>query len=378
MVDPFDLLLAFDDATPAEQAALRDAVQADPALARDLVALRRADAEAAQAWQALAPDRSLLVLLALDEGRHLLDDLERARLDAARPALARLIDAVPATLDVLARIAAEAASFEQCWNEPAQENAAPRPLRWADDRAAQPRARSVRRTAWRVSLVFTLALIAAVGTMLYQRDASKTTVVASAAQLLHLPDGSQVRLRPGATLQYAAAPKTPSRTVTLTGDAVFDVQTTGTPFTVNTPSGRIVVTGTVFGVRAHEAATEVTLVEGRVLLAPAGQDAGVTLAPGQQSRVVPGALPTTPAAVDLSESMAWSGQFYFRDTPLRRAAEQLGQHFGTSVTVADRLAAERVNGEFDEGMELSAILNALAATLPEARVDRVGEGFRIR
>lgn len=386
MVDPLDAYFAHDAASPDDRVALRAALRAEIAQEPALAALALGEQQAAQRWDEHAPERDLLVLLALDEVGHDLDAAERVRLDAARPSLARLRAAVPAVETVLARIAAEAADFEDCWNEAVESPALFDPEafdtgRFAPERAFDraPRARGrVRRLAWRASLVFTLAIMATVSVLMLRRDAGRVLVVAEAAQTVTLGDGTSVRLRPGATLAYVDPAKAPSRTVTLTGDAVFDVATTGAPFTVETPSGRVVVTGTVFGVRASPARTEVTLVEGRVLLASRDAATGVTLAPGQQSRVVPGALPTTPSDVDLSGEMAWSGRFYFRDTPLRDAAERLAAHYGTAIVVDARLAQERVNGEFDDTTALADILGTLAKALPSAQLGRTADGFRLR
>lgn len=379
MGDLLDFYFASDAATPDDRAALRAAMAEDPALA----ALGAAERLAGQRWQQHAPSREALVLLALEEAGYDLDDAERTRLDAARPALARLRADMPAAEAVLARIADDAAAFEACWNETPEEPAWQEAFRPADplplaaDRPARAPGRA-RRIAWRVSLVFTLAVMATVSVLLLRRDAAQRVVVATAAQTVRLGDGTSVRLRPGATLTYADPATAPSRTVSLTGDAVFDVTSTGTPFTVETPSGRVVVTGTVFGVRASAAQTVVTLVEGRVLLASREAATGVTLAPGQQSRVVPGALPTTPSEVNLADAMAWSGRFYFRDLPLREAARQLSDHYGKAIQVDGRLAQERVNGEFDDTTPLDEILGILAKTLPSARVERTDEGFRLR
>lgn len=381
MGDPFDDAFGYDDASPDEQAARRAAWTGDAAMIRELDRLREAEAAAQRRWDDLLPSRDALVLLALSDAGHALDDAERARLADARPDLVRLCREIPASEQVLARMAADADDFEQCWNEtfdaPAPQAVPVRPAR-AFDREPAPRQRSLRRVAWRVSLVFTLALIAVVSVLMVRRDRAETVLTAETAKTLRFGDGTVVRLRPGATLAYVDPKKASSRTVRLTGDAVFEVVHTGMPFTVETPSGRVVVTGTVFGVRATRDATEVTLVEGRVLLAPKDAATGVTLAPGQQSRVVPGALPTTPSDVDLADEMAWSGRFYFRDTPLRVAAERLAAHFNATVAVDQRLAEERVNGEFDDTTPLPEILRILASTLPEAQVETTDAGFRLR
>lgn len=381
MGDPFDDAFGYDDASPDEQAARRATWASDGATIRELGRLREAEADAHRRWNDALPSRDVLVLLALDKAGYELDDADRARLDEARPDLDRLCRELPASETVMACIAAEADDFVHCWNESFEEPAPQvdpvRPTR-SDDRAPAPRRRSLRRVAWRVSLVFTLALIAVVSVLMLQREQAETVLTAQTAKTLRFGDGTTIRLRPGATLAYAAPSRMATRTVRLTGDAVFDVVHTGAPFTVETPSGRVVVTGTIFGVRATRDETEVTLVEGRVLLAPKDASSGVTLAPGQQSRVVPGALPTTPSDVNVADEMAWSGRFYFRDTPLREAAERLAAHYKTTVSVDPRLAEERVNGEFDDTTPLPEILRILASTLPSAQVDTADGGFRLR
>jgi len=381
MGDLFDDAFDYDDASPDRQAVCRVMWANNEAMIRELERLRDVEAVSRRRWEALLPNRDALVLLALDEAGRDLDEAERVRLIDARPDLDRLRREIPATDAVVARMTADAADFDLCWGETfdasAPQSEPLRPAR-ADDRTPVPHRRSLRRVAWRASFVFTLALIAVVSVLMLRREATETVLTAQAAKTLRFGDGTLVRLRPGATLAYAKPSQGSTRTVRLTGNAVFEVVHTGAPFTVETPSGRVVVTGTVFGVRATRDETQVTLVEGRVMLAPKDAATGVTLAPGQQSRVVPGALPTTPSDVDIADEMAWSGRFYFHDTPLRVAAERLTSHYRTTVLVDGRLADERVNGEFDDTTPLPEILRILASTLPSAQVDTVEDGFRLR
>ncbi|RMF55430.1 MAG: DUF4974 domain-containing protein, partial [Bacteroidetes bacterium] len=141
------------------------------------------------------------------------------------------------------------------------------------------------------------------------------------------------------------------------------------------PTALTTVLGTQFGVQAGDEATEVVLVSGRVALAPrAVPEQFVVLEPGQMSRVAAGALPATPVAVDLSAALAWTGQFFFRATPLPEALAQLSDHYGVPVTYTPALADEAISGTFEHEQPLEEILQALAATLG-AEVRRQGTGY---
>ena len=151
----------------------------------------------------------------------------------------------------------------------------------------------------------------------------------------------------------------------------------GRPFVLSTESGQVVVVGTSFGVRAPKGSTEVTLVEGSLLLARRDGKSGVRLTPGQRSRVVRGERPSAPERVDVSEALAWSGLLVFRDTPLADALRQIEQRYNIRVTAPASLAAEPVTGTFDAAQTPAEMLRALATSL-EVEVDETGGAFRLR
>ena len=377
--DVLDAALAPEDLSPEVRAEVRAALAADPALRTALAAADAYERAVRARLDAALPDRTLLVLLALDEsGRtDALTDDERARLAHARPALGRLVERVPALADTIRMISAEATAFEAAW-EAVEAPSEPRAVR-ADRAPVRPG--RTRRVAWRAGVGLALALFVGVGVLLVQRDANFVTVAATTVQTVRLADGTTVRLQPGATLTYAdpAADVVLDRAVRLDGDAYFDVaEDAAHPFTVTTTAAKVVVLGTRFGVRAGATDTEVTLVEGAVALTPVGAAGGVRLAPGQQSRITKGALPTTPQAVDVADALAWSDVLVFRETPAAAAAARLAARYGTPVAVADSLGDEPVTGTFAPDQPLAEVLRALALTL-EADLDRTPDGgYRLR
>ncbi len=376
-----DVLAAalFPESLDAEARAEVEAVLARDAGARRLYLRARAlDAHLATELEKALPGRHALVRRALLDAGHAdaLTGAEREALAAEAPLLDAAFAAHPALATLAARIADEARAFEACWA------GAPRPQpRRAADRPAQRRAPATR-WAWRAGITLALTAFVAVAFLLVQRDASYTTIAVAEgqAQTVTLADGSRVKLMGGSRLRYSDPDKNAvfNRQVTLDGDAFFDVQPGAQRFTVHTADADVMVLGTRFAVQADARATEVTLVAGRVLLAPPGAPVrGVTLAPGQQSRVARGAsVPTPPTAVVPARVLGWTGLFFFDQTRLADAAAQLADAFGVAVAVAPALEAEAVTGTFDREQGLAEIVGALATTLG-VRAVQTEAGWRI-
>lgn len=95
----------------------------------------------------------------------------------------------------------------------------------------------------------------------------KVAVAYGSKSTIELPDGSVVSLNSGSTLMYPADFDISNRTVTLDGEAFFDVKkNTSSPFLVKTKDITVRVLGTRFNVKSYsdENLTETTLVTGKV------------------------------------------------------------------------------------------------------------------
>lgn len=93
-----------------------------------------------------------------------------------------------------------------------------------------------------------------------------TTRKGSKSKVL-LPDGTTVWLNAGSRLTYADTYGKQDRTVTLSGEAYFDVKhNPSLPFELHTSHLHITVLGTVFNVKAYpeESTTETSLLKGRI------------------------------------------------------------------------------------------------------------------
>ncbi|WP_103029709.1 FecR family protein [Salinibacter altiplanensis] len=396
MDDAYGPLLFEDDLSPEQRAKLQERLDDDPALADGWAHWRQVRVRLRERLQTHLPDRRLLVLYALDRaGRgDLLTPEEAEVLEAARDDIAEAIDAVPSLRRVVARVQNEQADFETVWAQHHEEIRAVRGeagRRSRPDRGERPPRRpeaphgatSEHQWAWRLTVAALLLGAAALAVLYGPQGAERTTVTVESGEQrrVEFEDGSTVRLAGVSTLSYTPGMSTAEkRRVTLArGQAYFDVAAQDdAPFVVTTPAARTEVLGTQFGVAAGNDTTEVVLVDGRVRLGPGESDEAepVVLAPGERSMVRTGEAPTSPAPVDLSAALDWTGLFVFRATPVSTIAERLREHYGVSISVAPALAEEPVTGTFRQDRSVEQVLNTIARTLG-ADVRKEAQGYRL-
>jgi transmembrane sensor len=169
--------------------------------------------------------------------------------------------------------------------------------------------------------------------------------------MLNLDDGTRVELNTDTQLLVKYDHHT--RTVVLkSGEAYFQVAHEHRPFMVFAGERKILALGTAFTVRrdgSSDEALTVTLIEGRVVVAPVNADPGLVPAPsptvtllnaGQRLRTRAHAKPTvdTPS---IEKATGWMrGQLIFDHTPLREAAAEFSRYNKIKITVASPEAAE--------------------------------------
>ncbi|MEM6270867.1 MAG: FecR domain-containing protein [Bacteroidota bacterium] len=182
------------------------------------------------------------------------------------------------------------------------------------------------------------------------------TAEAGSMQTVDLPDGSQVDLRPNATLKYPKEGWTASRKVELAGEAYFKVAK-GKTFRVETAAGSVEVLGTRFEVRQSENNFAVDCYSGKVQLADPGakqtatitSGQSVTLEQGKFSRgTVSGGLPTW-AVRDLR----------YEDVALEAVVAEIEREF--DVEIACRNCAGEIYAGSFSNKSLSQALIAVTA-----------------
>ena len=372
-----DLFLFYEDLTPEQREALSHTLATDPSLAKAFARWQQLRLDVRQSLDAALPDRSLLVLYALNASRGpaTLTPAEQKRLQAARPDLERALAKHPALADIVGQIQAEADDFDAAWNEhisfsPEAPTGRRRSAQTSPDRTPLRLVRqtSVLRWAGRAAAAVATVAFVAILLLILQRDSGLTTVATASGEVrvIQLADGSTVRLMGSSALTFPDPDKATAlnRRAQLVGRAFFEISKSEHPFTLETPTAVTTVLGTSFGVEADGKATEVVLATGAVSLAPnAAPERIVLLEPEEMSRVEQNALPSTPTPVDLAEALEWTGLLVFHTTPLKKIAAMLTERYGTDVAVAPSLEEETISGTFEQSQPLPEILEALSATL---------------
>lgn len=186
---------------------------------------------------------------------------------------------------------------------------------------------------------------------------------------LTLSDGTKIWLNSGTTLRYPERFAENSRSISIDGEAYFEVaKIPDRPFTVNTADMKVVVLGTSFNISAYpeDAATSVTLVEGKVTVQ---NSAGICIArlnPGQM--VIKNKTETNIAIQNVKTCFysTWiAGKIYFDDEPLDQIASKLERWFNVEIYFADEhLKSRRFTGTILKNKPIDQIMQALELLSP--------------
>lgn len=191
---------------------------------------------------------------------------------------------------------------------------------------------------------------------------------------VRLADGTLVSLGPESRLRYPARLADTLRTVTLEGEAYFDVPTIDhAPFQVRTTTSLTRVLGTEFALRSRpeEGYVEVVVAEGRVAFGSAveGEPRRVELTRGYAARLSGNGSLTPPRRVDLGRALAWlQGVLVFADAPMSEVVSTLERRFGIQIMVAEpsvasmRLTAEIRSDDPSEVLRLICLSLGLSCT----------------
>jgi ferric-dicitrate binding protein FerR (iron transport regulator) len=209
------------------------------------------------------------------------------------------------------------------------------------------------------------------------RAGSKTRVV--------LPDSSIVWLNAGSRLTYDEQFGRTNRTISLTGEAFFDVRKSKVPFIIIATGVRIKVLGTAFNVRSYpnETTTETTLIRGEVeitldkrpgelfVLKPKEKLTVSVVPPGKSEK---GKGKQEPIAVlsglrlaadeTVLETSWVENKLVFEDEPFERLAYSLERWYNVTIEFQHKqLGKERLSGSFTTETVQEA-LEALQLTTP--------------
>ncbi len=176
--------------------------------------------------------------------------------------------------------------------------------------------------------------------------------------LIHLPDGSAVKLAPRSKISYPVQFEKEKRVVILSGEATFDIaKDPSRPFLVIANEVTTKVLGTRFRVKAYEnrKEIEVSVEEGKVSVYKNAKTddtelKGVILLPNQQAIFdretdqYDKKLIQTPSIISSEENLT----FDFEETPLKEVIRRLEVAYGIEIVFDETLLKDcQVTGRFE-------------------------------
>jgi transmembrane sensor len=181
--------------------------------------------------------------------------------------------------------------------------------------------------------------------------------------VLHLNTDSAVDIRYDSHERHA---------LLLAGQASFEVtHEPGRAFRVIAGATQVVDLGTQFDVHLEPGATVITVIEGRVGVAPANSPQGqsIPMRAGQQLRVSEGEWPVAPTAVDAQRATAWlRREIVFDHEPLENVAAEYNRYTSKPIEIATpALRGLQITGVFatDDPDSFIAFLRSLKAVRVE-------------
>jgi len=162
---------------------------------------------------------------------------------------------------------------------------------------------------------------------------------------ISLPDASTVQINDGSELTYNTDDFESARSVTLKGEAFFEVEK-GTSFKVETEVGTVTVLGTSFNVFSRANSFRVHCHTGSVKVEH--QASSVILKPGEMT-ILDKVGELNVAPFDIGIEKDWrSGVFSYEKTPLKQVFEEIERQYDVRIRTSKEIYAQTYTGFFGE------------------------------
>ena len=209
-------------------------------------------------------------------------------------------------------------------------------------------------------------LAAGGGAWLYRSGPSEAAYQTAIGQqrTIDLADGSRVVLAPASTLTVHAGFGRQERSLSLSGQAWFEVQhDAGRPFRVQVGDVTIEDLGTEFEVEAHSADIRVAVAKGSVAVHGPVASATVQLTAGDVVTVPAGGQGTVAHQAPVERLTSWrQGTLAFEDRTLSEVTEELRHWYDVSFTLSGDAGSRRLNATIPTN-RLNDALETIATAL---------------
>lgn len=180
---------------------------------------------------------------------------------------------------------------------------------------------------------------------------------------LVLADGTKVWLNAASSLQFPVAFNGPTRNVTLTGEAYFEVsKNQKQPFLVKSGDTYVKVLGTHFNIMSYEneAIKKTTLLEGSIEIS--NQTNSYRVKPGEQVQILRQQL-AMPQKVDTVQEMGWKNGFFdFRNANIDYIMRQVSRWYGVDIKYEGKIPKGLYTGRISRAVKISKLLEMLQYT----------------
>ncbi len=228
-------------------------------------------------------------------------------------------------------------------------------------------------TLYRIAAAVIVLAVAGSAAWLFLRPPARLVALATQRHTRRdtLPDGSVVTLNKNSTLSFREHFAGNTRTVTLTGEAFFDVApNAGKPFIIRTGEVAVRVLGTSLNVKTSATATEVIVETGRVEVAKDRHS--VQLSAHEKATLVHGEdAPVKASSTDELYRYYSSHTFVCRSTPLYKLVEALNDAYNVDIIIANPNLRQQPLTTTFTATPLDTILNVVGESL-NARVTHNG------
>jgi transmembrane sensor len=220
-------------------------------------------------------------------------------------------------------------------------------------------------TWWRIAAVFVVIIgVGYLGYKLLNEKPVESIVVASGQAIVidTLPDGSMVTLNKNSEIDYPSTFKGETRTITLKGEAFFNVTPNKKkPFLINVNDITVRVVGTSFNVRSINGVTEVIVETGVVQVIR--NNKMVELRPNEKTKITRvDSVLVKDKVQDQLYNYYRSKQFVCDNTPLWKFVEVLNEAYGANIIIENpKLRGLPLTTQF-ENESLDRILDVIHET----------------
>jgi ferric-dicitrate binding protein FerR (iron transport regulator) len=204
------------------------------------------------------------------------------------------------------------------------------------------------RPAYWLGIAAAVLLVVTAVFLLQPRAGLELTAAAGTMEQVELPDGSSVQLNAASSLTFTGSEA--ARVAEMDGEAYFEIERDGRPFTISTSRGKVRVLGTSFNVYSRDGAMRVSCTTGKVSVrfqdvnSDEAEDKANTyiLTPGKSVSIdVDGTV--SKADIPASESLDWlNGKSVFNERPLSEVIAELERQYDLDIKLSPNQDLEQI------------------------------------